>query len=348
MRSIRLEFVKYRQGQFHLPSLRSKHTLNEEETIQLIWRILSHGKPKRGSGAFDPFSDDVSWFRNVKKKRLVVSKSDILVADTDAPSQMTPRQIASKAITGAISDFAAKSVTPSFCIISIAIPKSKATYDFIRSMVKGFDYASRRYGVKILSGDTSGSNDGLVINVAVFGFANSIVKRRGAKPGEIVGVSGKFGLQSSGLAIFLGNASCADKSFRSKAEQSVLEPKAQLSLGLRIGKYLTSCIDSSDGLALSLYHLAESSKVDLHLDLLPTAEGVPKFANMNKLYENDLVLFGGEEYELVMTFKSKYMNFLRGLGVIRIGRTSKSRDRRGPAVYFKSRKIPRKGWIYNL
>lgn len=348
MRSIRLEFAKHRSGQFHLPSPRDKNTLNEEETIQLIWRILSHGKHRGASGSFDPFSDDVSWFRNVKKKRFVVSKSDIFVADTDAPSQMTPRQIASKSITGAISDFAAKGVRPSFCIISIAIPKSKATYDFIRSMAKGFDYASRRYGVKILSGDTSGSNDGLVIDVAVFGFANSIVKRRGAKPGEVIGVTGRFGLQSSGLAILLGKARSASNSFGCKTKQSVLEPNARLSLGLRIGKYLTSCIDSSDGLALSLYHLAESSKVDLHLDLLPTAEGVRKFANMNKLNENDLVLFGGEEYELVITFKSKYTNFLRGLGVIRIGITSKAKDRRGPAVYFKSRKIPRKGWIHNL
>jgi thiamine-monophosphate kinase len=330
-----------------LPSLRYKRTLNEEETIQLIWRVLSHGKHRGAPRSFDPFSDDVSWFRNVKKKRFVVSKSEMLVAETDAPSQMSPRQIASKAITAAISDFAAKGVRPSFCIISIAIPKSKATFDFIRSMAKGFDHASRRYGVKILAGDTSGSNDGLVIDVAVFGFANSIVKRRGSKPGEVIGVSGKFGLQSSGLAILLGKAHYSDKSFRSKAKQSVLEPNARLALGLRIAKYLTSCIDSSDGLALSLYHIAESSNVDMNLDLLPTAEGVQNFANLNKLNENDLVLFGGEEYELVMTFKSKYVNLLRGLGVIPIGRTSKAKNLRGPAVYFRSRKIPRKGWIHN-
>jgi thiamine-monophosphate kinase len=331
---------------FSLPIKSNNRTLNEEETIQLIWKVLSRKKRKRISSSFDPFSDDVCWFRNLRNRKFVVSKADILVADTDAPPQMSPRQIASKAITAAVSDFAAKGVKPSFCIVSLAIPKKKATYSFIRSLALGFDNACKRYQMKLLSGDTSGSIDGLVIDVSAFGFANSIVKRSGSKPGETVGVSGRFGLQSAGLAILLRNAKSNDSVFRRKAKLSVLDPVARLSLGLKTRKYLTSCIDSSDGLALSLYHIGEASKVDVQLDSLPIARGVSEFATQNKLKSDDLVLFGGEEYELIMTYKVKYAKTLEKFGVITIGRTSKAGNR-GPTVYFRSRKISRKGWIHN-
>jgi thiamine-monophosphate kinase len=327
-------------------SHKKNNTLNEEETIQLIWKVLSHGKRDPHSKTFDPFSDDVSWFPNSSKKRLVVSKSEILVSDTDVPPQMNPKQIAFKAVTGAVSDFAAKGVKPSFCIISLAIPKSEATQSFVRSLAEGFDSAARKYQLKILSGDTSGSKNGIVVDVALFGFADSIVKRSDAEPGEIVAVSGVFGLQSSGLAILLGKARSRDRSFRVRAKESVLNPKARLSLGLKIGKYLGSCIDSSDGLALSLYHIAESSDVDIHLDSLPIAGGVREFALYNNLNENDLVLFGGEEYELVMTFKPKNLEAIQRSGSIVIGKTTRTGSKR-PTVYYKFKKIPRRGWVHN-
>jgi thiamine-monophosphate kinase len=324
-----------------------KNFLNEEETIQLLWKVLSHGKRKKHSRSFDPFSDDVSWFGNPKRKKFVVSKSDMLVAETDIPRKMSPSQIASKAITSAVSDFAAKAVKPAFCMVSIAIPKTNATYDFVKSLAEGFDSACRRYGLRMLSGDTNGSGGDFVIDVTIIGFADRIVKRRGANPGEIVGVTGRFGLQSAGLSILLGSAKSKDKSFRRKAELSVFQPKARLSVGLRIGKYLTSCIDSSDGLALSLYHIAEASEVNVRLNSLPTAEGIGQFADQNDLREEDLVLFGGEEYELVMTFKPKYAEFLAKFGVIPIGETSQVKYRERPKLYFGSREIPRWGWLHN-
>ncbi len=334
-----------RESNFFLP--RKKASLNEEETIQLVWKVLTHGQRPRNYWSFDPYSDDVSWVTNEKEQRFVISKADMLVADTDTPPQMTPKQIGSKAIMGPVSDFAAKGVRPSFCVISLAIPKTNATYSFIRSLAQGFNTACKNYRLKVISGDTSGSKSGLIIDVTIFGFANSFVNRRGAMPNQIVGVSGDFGLQSSGLAMLLGRAQSEDKNFRTRAKQSVLEPKARLDLGLRVSKYLSSSIDSSDGLALSLYHLAESSRVDLQLDSLPIADGVERFAASNKLHPSDLVLFGGEEYELVMTFRSEYMDTLQRLGVIPIGRTTVARYSSHPRVYFNSKEIPRKGWIHN-
>jgi thiamine-monophosphate kinase len=320
--------------------------LNEEEIIKLIWKVLSPHKPKKRKTTGDPFSDDVSWFPNSRKKLFVVAKTDMLVSDTDSPRQMTPSQISSKAIVAVVSDFAAKAVRPSFFMVSIAIPRRKSTYDYVLSLAKGIDRACKKYRLKLLSGDTSGSKGGIVIDVSAFGFSDKIVKRNTAKAGEIIGVTGRFGLTSSGLLMLLRNIKSKDKLFQRRAKRSVLQPEAKLSQGLRIGSYLTSSIDSSDGLALSLYRIAEASNVDMNLDSLPMAQGVKAFAKQNGLSEEDLVLFGGEEYELVVTFREKYAKILKRFGVITIGRTSKVKTEK-PGVYLRSKLIPRRGWLHN-
>jgi thiamine-monophosphate kinase len=322
--------------------------MNEEQTVDLIWRILSRSKKSKNPPySYDPFSDDVSWFVNPGRPSLIVTKTDMLVAKTDAPPQMTPMQIASKAVTAAVSDFAAKGVKPSFCIISLAIPKALATASYIRSLATGFDLAASMYNLKIVAGDTNSSKDGLVIDVPLIGFANRIVKRSGARKENLVGVSGEFGLQSSGLSLLLGKAASKKLMFAKRAKKSILDPKARLKLGLSISKYLTSSIDSSDGLAISLYYLAEASNVKVVLDHVPIARGVAEFAAENNLDPNDLVFFGGEEYELVFTFDAKYEGLLKRYGTITIGKVLETNPREKPSVFLGSRRIERRGWLHN-
>ncbi len=325
-----------------------QRTLNEEQTINLFWRILSHSKRSTNPPySYDPYSDDVSWFVNRRSPRLIVTKTDMMVATTDAPPQMTPTQIAAKAVTAAVSDFAAKGVKPSYCIISLAIPKSLATAGYLRSLATGFDLAASRYGLTIIAGDTNSSKDGLVIDVPLIGFANRIVKRSGARAGNLVGVSGPFGLQCSGLSLLLGKAASKNLLFARLAKKAVLAPGARLKLGLSISKYLTSSIDSSDGLAISLYYLAEASNVNVVLDKVPIAKGVAQFASENNLDPKDLVFYGGEEYELVFTFDAKYEGVLKRHGIITIGRVLAKNQKQKPSIFLKSQRIDRRGWLHN-
>lgn len=312
--------------------------LNEEETISLIWKVFSRG---------DPFSDDAAWVTNQKENKFVVAKADMFVEETDAPPTMSPAQMASKAITSAVSDFAAKGARPSFCFVSLGIPKDRADPDFVRSLARGFQRAARRYGLRIIGGDTNASAGGVVIDVPIFGFANSIVKRGGSHVGDCVGVSGKFGLQASGLRILLGKAGATDESFEKKAVKRVLEPVARLDLGLSISEYLSASIDSSDGLAISLYHLAEAGRVNIDLDKIPMEPGVEEFARSNKLEANDLALFGGEEYELVVTFPPGHRKTLEREGIITIGSVTSRGSSKRSTVFLKGKKIPRKGWLHN-
>jgi thiamine-monophosphate kinase len=89
--------------------------------------------------------------------------------------------------------------------------------------------------------------------------------------------------------------------FRKQAADSVYVPRPRQRFGIALAKYFSSSIDSSDGLAISLYVLAGQSKVNMVIEDVPIAEGVEQFARENGLDPNHLVFYGGEEYEIVAT-----------------------------------------------
>jgi thiamine-monophosphate kinase len=313
--------------------------LDEEEIIRIIWGRLT--------GTKDPFNDDVTWTSNNSRKKLLVSKCDMLVGYTDAPKMMSPAQIARKAVVSCTSDLASKGVKPSSCIVSIGLPKNLAKREFVADLAKGFKKAEKEYGFSVLGGDTSATERDLIINACMFGYSDAFPKRDGAQVGDLVAVSGSFGHQAAGLLLVMGKAKSDDRTFSSIAKKSVLEPVARLSLGISIARYLSSCTDSSDGLALSLYHIAESSQVDIALDDLPISKGLIEFARKNRLKEKNLALFGGEEFELVCTFDPKYLSGLSKQGVKIIGRVvSRSGPKMSPKVSYQGSRVPRRGWIH--
>ncbi len=227
--------------------------LDEETIIRILWG--GFGKTSR-----DPFDDDAAWLSNQRGKKYLVGKADMFVAETDAPPQMSPQQIAEKSILACVSDLAAKGVSPKYCLISLGLPKRMATESFVTSLARGFAQAEADYKLRIIGGDTNATSVDLVIDCSLFGFSNSLVFRRGAKPRDLIGVSGKFGAPPAGILILLKKATSNQPTFEKIAIDSVLEPRARLDIGVKASKFLTSCIDSSDGLAISLYHLAESQR----------------------------------------------------------------------------------------
>jgi thiamine-monophosphate kinase len=235
-------------------------------------------------------------------------KSDMLVESTDIPRGMKAWQAARKSIVSCISDLAAKGVKPHAAVISLGIPNSYSIRQpYIEGLAEGFAIASKEFGVKIVGGDTNEAGE-LVIDCSMIGFSTfKVPTRSGAKPGDYVIVSGAFGFAPAGLVILLQNASTVSSSsgsstFRKHAVKSVLEPYPRQSFGLALARYFSSSIDSSDGLAVSLYELASRSEgVDIIIYSIPSVEGLDKFAKENSLDKHELVFHGGEEYEIVAT-----------------------------------------------
>jgi len=225
-------------------------------------------------------------------------KVDMLVEHTDMPAGMTYRQAARKAVAMCVSDFAAKGARPDSFVVSLGLKKgvSQAQVDALAS---GFRDAEKVWDVFLVGGDTNEALE-LVIDCAMVGFGKRLVSRRGARPGDVLVVTGLFGHPPAGLRILNGTA-LARGEFAEKARASVLDPTPSLEVGSALGPFLSSAMDSSDGLARSLHTLATESAVGFEVTMLPAANGLRSFAEANGLSVEELVFEGGEEYVIVGT-----------------------------------------------
>lgn len=234
------------------------------------------------------------------KSGKVVFKTDMLVEHTDLPAGMTYRQAARKTVAMCVSDFASKGAKPDSFMVSIGLRKGVGE-DQVDELAQGFHDAEKLWGVHLVGGDTNESRE-LVIDCAMVGFADDVVTRGGASPGDVLVVTGPFGYPPSGLKILAARAR-ASEGFRKRATESVLDPRPNLDAGLALAPYLTSAMDSSDGLARSVHTIARESEVGFELTTLPAGEGVERFAAANGLDAEKLVLEGGEEYLIVGTLR---------------------------------------------
>ena len=266
---------------------------DEIDIIRTVTRVAGRLPP-----GYSKIGDDVATIP-VAGRSMVV-KVDMLVGKTDVPPGMTHREAARKAVAMCVSDFAAKGAKPDSFLVSMGIPR-RTTDGQVRQLALGFKDASKQWGLRLIGGDTGEASD-LVIDCVMVGFAQRIVRRDGARVGELVVTTGEFGYPPSGLAIMMRGAN-ATAEYRAKAIGSVRRPNPNLEVGLALAPYLTSSMDSSDGLAICLHEIARMSRVGILLDNLPADDEVGRFARANGLSLERLVLGGGEEYLIVGTLK---------------------------------------------
>jgi thiamine-monophosphate kinase len=272
-------------------------SLGEHKIIQII---QNHLTPMPNMPV--PFGDDVSAV-NLDQNQVTVLKTDMLVAKTDVPEGMTLFQAARKALIMNISDFASKGVQPTAALVALGVP-ADFTQKNIEEIADGLNTGAQEYGAFIIGGDTSETSD-LIISVSLYGTAqkSTLMLRSGAVEGDVLAVTGFFGKSASGLRLLLGGCLAA-KNAKALVD-AVFMPKARLVEGLALGGcgVVSASMDSSDGLAWTLHELARLSNVGFELDKVPVAPEVKRFAELNSLDASELTLYGGEEYELVVTVK---------------------------------------------
>lgn len=292
--------------------------LDETEIIKKFQKIF-------GNKNF--VSEDVESF-SIGKTKIIV-KVDTLVESTDIPPKMSLRDAARKSVVACVSDFASKGVEPKFGIISVNLP-SKIVKKKVEEIAKGFKQASKEFNIQILGGDTNQGKE-IVFHVCLFGSADKIVNRKGAKPGDSIFVTGPFGYTSAGLEILLKNGKGQD-SFSKKAKNSVLNPKPKLKFCLKNKEYFSSSMDSSDGLSTTLNELAKQSNCKFVINCIPAVKGIEKFSKQHKKNLEGLVFHGGEEYETVFTASKKNRSKvisnakLSKTPIIEIGFVTKGKD----------------------
>jgi thiamine-monophosphate kinase len=232
-----------------------------------------------------PFGDDVAAV-SLEGERLAVLKTDMLVDKTDVPVGMSFQQAARKAVVMNVSDFAAKGVQPLALLVSLGLPRRLMMRD-IEEIADGLNEGAREYGAYVVGGDTGEASD-LVVAVSLYGTAlrSRLVLRSGAKVGDVVAVTGFFGKPAAGLRLVKEKCEVSGN-LREALLDSVFVPKAWL----------------LEGLAWSLYALSRASGVGFVLDRVPVADEAKRFAECCHICASDLALYGGEEYELVVTVK---------------------------------------------
>ena len=284
---------------------------------KLIERMMRHLTKMPGMPI--PFWDDASAL-SLGDGRALVINTDMLVWETDIPRGMTPYQAARKAVVMSVSDLGAKGVQPIAFMPSIGLPSDHPVAS-VEEMAKGFEAGAREYDAYVVGGDTNEACD-VVISGAALGVAqeSTIMKRAGgARPGDLLATTGAFGVTSAGFKHLLEGLEIPGG-----IEKAILDiifmPRARVKEGIALAETgaVTGCMDSSDGLAASLYDLARSTGAGFRVTELPVDPAAARFAERHGLDDADLVLYGGEEYELVFTFRpeseGKIREALGGVG----------------------------------
>ena len=260
--------------------------------------------------------DDAAVFRSNAGKETVIT-ADLLVEDIDFRRTTTPPYLLGhKALAVSLSDIAAMGARPLWSMVSIGVPEDVWQTDFVERLYDGLLELANCYGVQLIGGDTSRTNERIVIDSIVSGecAAGMAVMRSGASAGDQVFVTGSLGAAAAGLRLIERGAHLAEQNLADDDSQKLdhillrqLRPEPRVGWGIVLGeeRLATSMIDLSDGLSSDLNRLCTASNVGALIDsaLLPVDDRVTELCGRRALDPLQLALLGGEDFELLFTVK---------------------------------------------
>jgi len=249
---------------------------------------------------------------------------DTFVASTDQLPGMSPAQVGRKVAVMSLSDLAAKGVVPSALMLSLSVPSDYNLGDAVE-IIRGASQYCLKNKVHLIGGDTGLASDVVVTGVALgLAHPDEIVKRSGAQPGDIVAVCGMFGLTSVAFKILLEDMQAPPK-LTERALVAAYKPEIDLEIVHKLSSIeaVSSSMDSSDGLGVTLHTMSRHSGVRFEIDSIPAPPDVIEFAEHHGLDPVDLVFNGGEEFAVVLTIPAN-----RWLDAVAVGRTGRFAVRR--------------------
>lgn len=280
----------------------------------LIDRLTDGLQPAHESTVLGP-ADDAAILSYPADRQVLVT-TDMLLENVHFDLTYVPlKHLGYKAAVVNFSDIYAMNGTPRQITVGLGISR-RFTVEHIEQLYEGIRLACQIYNVDIVGGDTCASHQGLVISVTCIGDAapDKVVRRSGAKPTDLICVSGDLGAAYMGLQLlerekvasagradfepdFAGKEYIVERQLKPEARKDVVAALAAA------GIVPTSMIDISDGLSSELMHLCKDS----HTGCRVYEERIPidyQTAVMAEELNMNLVtaaLNGGEDYELLFT-----------------------------------------------
>jgi thiamine-monophosphate kinase len=251
-------------------------------------------------------SDDAACLTPPEGHDLVVT-ADALVAGVHFFADDPPDKIARKALRANLSDLAAKGATPAGFLLSLALAKDCGD-PWLRSFARGLKADAKEFACPLLGGDSVWTPGRVTIAITAFGTLpkGSMVKRRGARAGDVVLVTGAIGDAALGLKLRTDKKTARRWKLSARQEKHLrdryLVPQPRNALAEALREHATAAMDVSDGLAGDLAKLCRVSGVSAQIEAarvpLSSAAQAALAADATAL---ELILTGGDDYEVVCT-----------------------------------------------
>ena len=273
---------------------------------------ISHKSTLKGIG------DDAAVL-SFNDKKVVVS-TDLLVEGVHFDlSYMPLKHLGYKAVMVNLSDIYAMNATATQITVSIAV-SNRFPLEALEELYAGIETAAKIYKVDLVGGDTTSSTSGLIISITAIGEAieKDIVYRKGAKPNDLLVVTGDLGGAYMGLQVLerekevfkVNPNNQPDLDKYTYIVQRQLKPEARkdiVTLLKELDVKPTSMIDISDGLSSEIMHLCKHSEVgcDVYENKMPLDPQVIMTCEEFNIDSTTIALNGGEDYELLMTISQE-------------------------------------------
>ena len=283
--------------------------------------VLRHESSQKGIG------DDAAVIGLKPDERSIIS-TDMMVEGIHFDlSYMPLKHLGYKAVVTNLSDIYAMNATPQQITVSIAI-SNRFSVEALEVLYSGIYQACNHYNVDLVGGDTTSSNKGLIISITALGKAKDeeIVYRSGARPGDLICVSGDLGGAYLGLQLLEREKQVISQHPELKPDLEdqkyvvgrQLKPEARKDIIQMFKEYSfrpTSMIDISDGLASEIFHICHQSKVGAVLfeEQIPLHQESKLLALKFQLDPVTCALSGGEDYELLFTASANDLDKVRSM-----------------------------------
>lgn len=280
---------------------------------------ITHKSTLKGIG------DDAAVLDFTNKKTVVTT--DLLIEGVHFDlSYMPLKHLGYKSVMVNLSDVYAMNATATQITVSIAV-SNRFPLEALEELYAGIATACKAFGVDLVGGDTTSSKTGLIISITALGEVDKdkITYRSGAKPNDLLVVSGDLGGAYMGLQVLerekevfkVNPNSQPDLEPYSYIVERQLKPEARkdiVALLQQLDVQPTSMIDISDGLSSEILHLCKNSNVGCNLfeDKIPLDPTVISSCEEFKVDSTMIALSGGEDYELLFTVDQSAFLKLKG------------------------------------
>jgi thiamine-monophosphate kinase len=289
-------------------------TLKDIGEFGLIARIdaLLKREGVQAPGVSLGIGDDTASFRARPGHEILVTCDCVVEGRHFLSRHISPVNLGRRSMMLNISDIGAMGGQPLYALISLGLKNETPVQD-IENLYRGFLLELNPFGASIIGGNLTKSGNGIFIDITLIGEVEEgrAVRRSGARPGDVILVTGYPGQSAAGLALLLESLASEDQALV-KAYNNPSH-RAREGRAVALTGCATAMIDTSDGFVGDLGHICEESRVGalLNQEKFPLSDDLRKAAQKLKKEPWQFFLGDSDDYQLIITCRPEHVERVR-------------------------------------